>query len=155
MNLQALRKNLLPSEAEQDEGFRQEILRLSHQSLKIIAAVQAGAAVAITLAHFAFGRGLGTVGVRLLQSGIMIALGGFLLAMHRLPAAYARSRTIAVVTAFASGSVATWFSLWAAPRAPYMDNFIPSQVTLVVLVAIAAIPLKPKHTLALCLSLAG
>ncbi|MCL4850875.1 MAG: HAMP domain-containing histidine kinase [Bryobacteraceae bacterium] len=155
MNLQALRKCLLPNDAEQDEGFRQEILRLSHQSLKIIAAVQAGAAVAITLAHFAVGRGQGMVGVRLLQSGIMIALGGFLLAMHHLPAAYARSRTIAVLTAFASGSVATWFSLWIAPRAPYMDNFIPSQVTLVVLVAIAAIPLKPKHTLALCLSLAG
>lgn len=85
MNLQALRKCLLPNEAEQDEGFRQEILRLSHQSLRIIAAVQAGAAVAITLAHFAVERAPGTVGVRLLQSGIMIALGGFLLAMYRFP----------------------------------------------------------------------
>jgi signal transduction histidine kinase len=142
---------LLPA-AERDEGFRQEILRLSHIGLRVVGLVQIAVSAFMMLARMLVAPEESTLALRLAEGGTMIASGVTAILLTRWQRTYRYSRLISGVMAFFVVAVLTSFSLALSPGLRHADDFVPGQITLVMLVAIAALPLKPMHVMSLGLS---
>src|SRR5262249_38985239 len=63
------------------------------------------------------------------------------------------ARLLALVSAFATSAVLTWSSMVIMSQSTTPNDFIPGQITLILLVAVTIIPLTPMQTLALGLAI--
>jgi len=148
MDLSRVRNYLRP-DAEADEGFRQEILRLSHLGLRILAGTE------MAIAVFAFVAQMLTdlaspataasrhkmVAERAIQAWLIIVVGLATLLFSRTLLSRRRPRFWASLSAFLSTAVLICSSLWLTPRVT--DEYIPVHVTVVLLVAVTVLPLRP------------
>jgi signal transduction histidine kinase len=127
---------LLPGSAERDEGFHQEILSLSYRGLRIIGLIEMGIAI------FAF-------------TGVMpweFALGLMILGLAtvlaaRVGSAYPHNRLLAAVSSGLGVGIA---ALTIAASAS--EDFALGAVTVLALMAAAALPLLPLQSLGIGLA---
>src|SRR5437879_5234046 len=148
-----LRDYLLPGAAERDEGFRQEIERLSVLSLQVIGAVQIGVSIFMLLARFLLSPESATLPLRFRQGALIIGLGIVDLVASRLKFIRHWARLLVCISALLCAGILIWASLVISSRSTNPNDFIPGQITLVMLVAVATAPLRPMHTLALGLAI--
>jgi len=137
---------LFPGAAERDEGFRQEIIRLSRIALLLIGGIQIGVSVFMLLARFIIAPDSSTLPLRLRQGVLIISLGALNVLLSRIEIVQLHARLIAAVSGLLTATVLLWASLRMMSQVTNADDFIPGQITLVMLVAITTVPLLPAHT---------
>jgi signal transduction histidine kinase len=151
MNWHQLRRNLLPGEAEQDEGFRREIERLSHTGLLAIGAISIGAALFLAIGSWIMFRSRPSIWIRLGAELVMVLLGVALLAAARTPWGYRFSRPLGLAAALSNTTFLIGTSLYASPSEPSVVDYIPIQMALGILIPVIALPLQPVQIVLHCL----
>lgn len=141
-----IRRFLLTRDAESDPGFRAEILRLSHIGLQVLGAVQIAVAAVMVGASLLFDPRDELRTPRLGLGAAIIGLGLVTLAASRVHAVDRWSRLIAGGSGVTGAVAVTWFLLRMNEVEPGTKDFIPGNLTLLTLVMVAALPLKPLHT---------
>jgi signal transduction histidine kinase len=148
---------LFPGAAEQDPGFRGEIDRLSLLSLRVTGGVQIGVSLFMLAARFLISPESSTLPLRFRQGAFIIALGIINIAVSRLAARRPWlahwARALATISGVLVAAVLIWASLAISARSTNPNDFIPGQITLVILIAVTLVPLRPMHTLALGLAI--
>lgn len=143
---------LFPGSAEADDGFRRQIQRLGATGLQVAGGVTIGTTLFLTVGRFFVQPEPETLRLRLMEAGAMFALGSLNFMFASWPATARRARTIAVISSLVSAATLILFSLLITSVAPSYEDFIPSLVTLVLLVSVAAFPLRPAQSF--CMGLA-
>jgi signal transduction histidine kinase len=148
MDLSRVRDYLRP-DAEADEGFRQEIRRLSHQGLRILGGTEMAIAVFAFIAQMLTDLASPAtaasrqkmVAERAIEAWLIILVGLGTLLFGRTLLSRRRPRFWAGLSAFLSTTVLICSSLWLTPRVT--DEYIPLHITVVLLVAVTVLPLRP------------
>jgi two-component system, NtrC family, sensor kinase len=148
MRLDSLNEYLLPKAPEQDEGFCQEIFRLSHLGLRVVGGLEIGAAIFILLAVVLLATEPVTRPSWLGEAAVLGVVGLASLAVARTQWSYERSRLLAGASVFCGAAALIWFSL-AMRESSVSENFLPGQIALMMMVGVTMIPLRPVQTLAL------
>ncbi len=151
-------RRLTPGNAERDEAFHSEVLRLSHLGLRALGAIQIVTAVVMLAAQTLIeiplrGREHISIYGRLWEAALLIAAGMATLAVARTRWSHKRARALVGLSAGFAASLLIVSSLLLTPHASGGDEYIPVEITTVMLVAITATPLLPLQTLALGLSI--
>ncbi len=144
MSWRRIREFLLPS-AESDEGFRQELLRLGHQGLRVVGAVSIGVSAFMLFARLLIAPDPAAMASRTWQGMAVAGIGLAALLLARLEWSYERSRAIALACGVLIGSMLIASSMGVFSARLMTDAYIPSQITLILLVAVAAIPARPAQ----------
>ena len=87
------------------------------------------------------------------EAVLMIAAGLATLAVARARWSYTRARLLVGLSAWLATALLIVSSLILTPHASGDDEYIPVEITTVMLVAITATPLRPLQTLSLGLSI--
>src|SRR5690242_6351367 len=146
-------KYLFPGSAERDIGFRREIERLSANALLIIGGAQICISAFMVLARFLLSAESATLPLRFRQGATIVGLGLLNILASRVRPLSHWARLLALVSGFATAGVLTWSSMVIMSQSTNPNDFIPGQITLVMLIAVTIIPLKPMQTLALGLAI--
>ncbi|MGI8742935.1 MAG: sensor histidine kinase [Bryobacteraceae bacterium] len=146
---QAVKGYLFPGAAEREEGFRREIERISVLSLRIIGGVQIAVSVFMLLARFLVSPESATLPLRFEQGALIIGLGIIDLMASGIQSIGRWARPLAAISGFWCAAILMWASLVISSRSTNPNDFIPGQITLVLLVAVTTLPLRPMHTLTL------
>lgn len=154
MNLRQWKAYIFPGAAEADEGFRQQIQKLSLTGLRVAGGVMIGASIFLTLARFVVDPEPETAGARIVEAGVVLVLGALTILAAGTGLGGRAPRLAACVSALLLTSVLILFSLYLSLNSPRMEDYIPAQVTLVMLVMVAAIPLRPAQAFSLGLGMA-
>ncbi|MBN9663155.1 MAG: HAMP domain-containing histidine kinase [Acidobacteria bacterium] len=144
---------LFPGAAEADDGFRRQIQRLGATGLQVAGGVTIGTTLFLTVGRFFVQPEPETLRLRLIEAAVMFALGSLNFLFASWPPAARRARTIAVCSSLITASTLILFSLLITGVAPSYEDFIPSLVTLVLLVSVAAYPLRPAQSFAMGLAM--
>lgn len=142
-----LGRYLLPGTIEDDPGFRAEIHRLSHIGLRVVGGVEVIVTAFMTTAQLLLDPNPELRPWRLLMAGAVIALGVLTLALSKVAALVRFSRPLAMISGLATAGILTWMVLRMTHFDPTADDFIPGNITLITLVAVAAIPMRPTDTI--------
>lgn len=154
MTLREIRAYLLPGSAEREPGFRQLIEKQSVLGLRITAGVTVGASVFGTVTRFALMRPEnGVVWERLAAMGWLVGLGLAAFWAARTEAGRARARGLAMTLAVLVTLLLNHYTLRLSAVEPVGESYIPSQLALVLLIGVAALPMRPMQTLGLGLGL--
>jgi signal transduction histidine kinase len=143
MWLERVSRYILAGSIEQDPGFRAEIQRLSHIGLQVVGGIEIAVSTFMALAYILLKPDPELMHLRLLQASWVIVIGIVTLAVSRIRSLYRVARQCAMVSGIATAAVLIWFMLLMTAFDPTSDDFIPGQITLITLVAVAAIPLRP------------
>lgn len=153
MTLETIRELLLPGAMERDEGFRQEIFRSSHASLKLVGAAEIAYPIVLLLDRLLLGSG-GPAGATVIwQAAASVTIGAATLAISRLGWSYERSRFLAWFSCWLLALALVFSPLLWASRLETGDHSVLIHATLVMLLAAGAIPLRPLQTFALGVSI--
>ena len=147
------RNYLFPAGDEREAGFRYEIESSSRRGLRIIGCIQIALSVFMLAARFLVTPGVETLPLRSKQAGLIVGLGLINIAASRWRWLARWQRLAAVISAFLTSGVLIWASFVAAAQSTSPNDFIPGEITLVLLVAVTIMPLRPAHTLALGLGI--
>ena len=134
---------------ERDERFRRECARLSLAGLKTLAAVEIAVPILTFFAHWAVHSDPAVQRDSLRQTAALVAVGALTSLAARVDWTRQRARAAALLSAFAGAATLIWTSLLLAREFYGLDDFIPAGVTLIMLTVVAAVPLRPLHTLGL------
>lgn len=134
-------------DAEADDGFRRELQRQAHLGLKVIGWVNIWTSLFLNAARFVVAPDPPTVGMRLAEGGAVVGIGVTALLLTRITGMRRHARTAGMALGLLTGTVLVWFSLCMCEMTSNADDFIPGQMTLILLVGIAALPLRPAQTL--------
>ncbi len=148
-----LREFLLPGDAERDEKFRAEILKLSVRGLTVIGLIEIGGPLFTLLGRFVLRlttehAGPPIQGLSYIQTAGGVSIGVLTLLVARSEWGRARARLLGCISGWLIGAhlITTWLAL--ARTYPVASHYLPNSLTIVLLVGIAALPLQPLHTLA-------
>lgn len=145
MQLRQLRAYVFPGAAEVEEGFRLQVLKLSLFGLKMIAGVMISMTVFVMLSRFVIQPEPGGGTARLLEALIVCGLGVLTFYIARFDFAKTRARVLSMVLALVLTTVLVLYSISISLYVPTMEDYIPAQVTLILLVMVAAVPLRPMQ----------
>ncbi len=148
-----IREHLFPGQAERDEGFRRELERLGLLGLQIIGFVQIAVSLFMLVIRYLVAPESAALYLRVEQAALIIALGFLNAWLSRVPSVGKWARQIAALSALITAGVLIWASMLLSSRTTNPNDFIPGQITMVMLVAVTTIPLRPMHTLALGLAI--
>jgi signal transduction histidine kinase len=137
----ALRQRL-QSLTEEDAGFREYLSMLSRTGLQTLGFVEIAAAVLLALPHAA------GPGARLRQMAATVGIGVLTLAISRLRWSRAYPRLLAAISAWAAPAALVWCSLWKPSVLHSAEDYVLAAITLIVLGAVAAVPLRPWQAFA-------
>lgn len=137
---------LLPEAPEREPGFHREVLRLSRIALLIIGGIQISVSLFMLAARFFVTPESSTLPFRLKQGALIIALGLLNIGLSRLKVIEPWARPIAALSGLITVTVLIWASLLILSESTNPDDFIPGQITLIMLVAVTLVPLQPLHT---------
>ena len=142
-----IRGYLFPGAAERDEGFRREIERSSLAGLRVIGGLQIGMSLFLLGARVLVLPEAPELSLRLRQGGLIIGLGvvDWLLSEFSVMARWAR--LIGMISAVLVACVGIWASMVISARSTNPNDFIPGLMTLVMLIAVTTIPLRPMQPL--------
>jgi signal transduction histidine kinase len=153
MWLEHVRKYLFPAANETDAGFRSEIESASRQGLRIIGAIQIAVSILMLAARYLTAPESASLTLRSKQAGLIIALGVINVSASRAHWCGPWLRAIAVLSGMVASGVLIWASFLAAAQSTSPNDFIPGEITLVLLVSVTLTPLRPLHTLMLGLAI--
>jgi len=146
--LQDIGSWLFPPAAGDQNGFHEEILSLSHKGLVAYAWTLLGGAGLVFLTRLLVLRHMAL----LVEAAALSAIALAMLALSRTAWSYPLSRTIALVGALAAGLAAVACTMWISAAAQRLEDFVPLQVSFLVLSLIAFVPVLPAQAFALTLS---
>ncbi|WP_321473751.1 HAMP domain-containing sensor histidine kinase [uncultured Paludibaculum sp.] len=149
MSLRRWQAYLFPGAAESDDGFRRQIQRLGATGLQVAGGVTIGTTLFLTVGRFFVQPEPETLRLRLIEAAVMFALGSLNFLFASWPKTARRARAIAVCSSLVGAATLILFSLLITAVAPSYEDFIPSLVTLVLLVSVAAYPLRPGQSFAM------
>lgn len=153
MWLEHVRKYLFPAANEANAGFRSDIESASRQGLRIIGAIQIGLSILMLAARYFSAPQTATLTLRVKQAGVIVALGVLTVLAARVGWSAGWLRAVAVVSGIVASGVLIWASFVAAAQSTSPNDFIPGEITLVLLVSVTMMPLRPLHTLLLGLAM--
>jgi two-component system, NtrC family, sensor kinase len=142
-----IRRYALPGSVEKDPGFRKEIERISQIGLKVVAGAEIIVSAFMTLSYMLLQPDPELVSLRLMLASSIITVGLLTLGASRAKQLRKYARPIGAVSGLLTAAVLVWFLLMMTAFDPTSDDTIPGQITLVTLVAVAALPLRPTDTL--------
>lgn len=151
--LAQMRQHLAPAASERDEGFHGEVLKLSHLSLRLIGGLELAVPLLMWLA------GLAVIPVpektekMYVPSVALALLGALTLGVALTKWSRAHARLLAAVSIWLSAAVLDWSALLLASEVAWVDHYMLGYITLVMLGAVAAIPLQPLQMLTLGLAI--
>jgi signal transduction histidine kinase len=151
MDFRQIRDELLPG-PERDEKFREYLRRLSFGGLQTVAAVEIAVPVLMQAGRMAVSPESITA-ERLWQTAAMILVGGVTLGFSLLEWSRRHARLLAALSAFTAAVVLVWAAIWKPAELVSSDDYILTGITLVVLTAVATVPLRPWHGLTLGLAI--
>ena len=142
-----VQRYLLPGHVEDDPGFRQDIERLNSIGLHVVGGVEILVTAFMVGSHLLLDPIPALAPYRILMGGLVIGIGVITLALARIRRIVKFGRTIACASALATAAALTWFLLRMTEYDPTADDFVPGNLTLIILTTVAAIPLRPTDTL--------
>jgi signal transduction histidine kinase len=142
-----IQRYLLPGDIEDDPGFRKEIERLSHIGLQVTGGIEIVVTAFMVTAQLMLDPNNDLRPWRLFMGTGVILLGVATLAVARVAGLRRFSRPLAAASGIATASILTWMLLRMTQFDPTADDFIPGNITLITLAAVAAIPMRPTDTL--------
>ncbi|MBE7544418.1 MAG: HAMP domain-containing histidine kinase [Bryobacteraceae bacterium] len=150
MHLRELRAYIFPGAAEREPGFHQLITRLSLFGLKVTAGVTIGISFFATFSRLLLMpiEGL-TLIDRLSATAWLVCLGMLAFAATRTAFGQRNARLLSMVLAVLVSIALNQVTLRVSALEPGIESYIPSQITLILLVGVAAVPLRPMQTLTL------
>ncbi|MDZ4803052.1 MAG: HAMP domain-containing sensor histidine kinase [Bryobacteraceae bacterium] len=137
---------LVTRDAEADPGFRAEVLRLSHIGLQVLGTVEIAVSCVMVGASLFLDPREGLVSVRLGLGAAIVGLGLMTLAASRMKSFEQWYRSLASLSGVMAAAAVTWFLLRMNQIEPGSKDFIPGNLTLLTLVTVAAVPMRPLHT---------
>ena len=143
------REYAFPGGAERDQAFRAEIQRLGRLSLRFLGLVEIGASLFMLLARFLVAPETSTLTIRFRQALMISAIGVLDIAASRDRRISLWSRSIALVSAMAVVAILIWSSFVVAAQSTAPNDFIPGEITMVLLFAVTIVPLLPMQSLLL------
>ena len=155
MTLKQLQGVLFPDAAENEEGFRQEILRQSHTGLRAIAWITIGAALFLMAGWWMLFPDHISTPERVATDAALVVIGVLELALWRTEWIYERARTVSLALVQITMAVLIGASLHLSTIEPAAEDFIPGQITLGVLMVVIALPLKPWQGFLHCAIVTG
>jgi signal transduction histidine kinase len=147
-HLRALLREYLSPENDNEE-FRSEMCRQSRIALAVIGGIQIAVSLFLLLARFLVAPASAALYFRLGEGTLIVLLGVLNLALSRVPAIETLARLIAAVSGILTALVLIWSSLLILSQTTNPDDFIPGQITMIMLVGVAIVPLRPVHAAAL------
>jgi signal transduction histidine kinase len=144
---QQLQDYLFPLWAERDAGFRKEIQRLSRRGLRVIGMIQIAISLFLLATRYFVSPQSAALPFRFRQGIIVIFLGLVNIGLSRVRRLERWSRMIAAISGLLTVTVVVWASLLILSESTNPDDFIPGQITMIMLVAVTIVPLQPMHTL--------
>jgi signal transduction histidine kinase len=147
MWLERVQRYLLPGDIENEARFRAQIRRLSYIGMQVVGGIQIAVSVFMLAAYLLVDPDPELHALRLEMAAAMVLLGLLTFAAARNRRLYPHTRMLSAASALASGVILTWALLMMSQFDPTADDVIPGNITLIMLVAVAAIPLRPTDTL--------
>ena len=144
-----IREYVFPGSAEHDPAFRAEIRRLGRLSLQVLGLVEIGASLFMLLARFLVAPETSTLAIRFRQALAISAIGALDIAAARVRRVGLFSRAIAVGSGLAVAAILIRASFVVASQSTAPNDFIPGEITMVMLFAVTIVPLRPMQTLLL------
>jgi signal transduction histidine kinase len=138
---------LLPGSAEHDQGFRRQIQRLAVTGLHVGGGVTIGATLFLTIGRFFIDPDPETFRLRVLEAGVVLGIGAINFALASWDWSARRAREASMTVSLFLAATLIFFSLYLSRVSPGDEDYIPSQVTLVLLVTVTASPLRPGQAL--------
>ena len=138
MLLGRLREFLLPGEVEEDRGFRRQLAQFSALGLRILGALELVVPALWLFAALITRSDSGRD--RALQTAVIAAVGAATVLASAPKAAFRWARGAAMSS--------VWIVAMALMASPARE-YLAGQIALLVLIAVATVPLRPMHTLAL------
>lgn len=148
-----IRAFLLVGDAEREEGFRKEIDALSRRGVQVIALLGMTAPVLILLAQLAMLPDRSTWGLRAASTLGTVSIGLAAWLVASIKPQWISDRLVGSAACGAVGANLTTFSLLLAANGAPTMYYIPGHITIALLVAIGALPLRPLQTLSLGLAM--
>lgn len=142
-----IQRYLLPGTIEHDPDFRAEVNRLSHIGLRVIGAIEVIVSSVMVVANLLLDPDPELVRPRIFMGAAIVCIGLICLGIANIGRLYHKSRVLAMASGLAAVAILVWGMLYMTQYDPTADEFIPGQITLVTLVIVAAIPLRPTDTL--------
>ncbi len=155
MVLGRIREYLLPGAAELDPNFRREVERLSHLGLRVIGVIEIFMPMLLMAFQVTLMPEPSPAGWLTWRITVLILLGIATSLVARTGWSRPRARLLAVISGWLSAAVLVSSSLMVAEDVSWAGRHIPTMILAVLLVGVAAIPLRPLQTLALGLSIEG
>ncbi len=144
---------LFPRPAERDEKLRYELLRQAHQALRLIGGLAIAVPVLLLLARYPLAPVETGPAVRLPPAIAVIAAGLLSLGVAQARWSRRHGRLLAAVSIWLIAAALVTFLMFVAARAPASEYRLSGYITLLMLLAATAIPLRPLETLALGLAI--
>lgn len=150
MQLRDLRAYLFPGAAEREPGFRDLIARQSLVGLKVVAGVTAGVSVFATASRFLLlPPDASTMADRVLAMVWLVVVGLLAYGSTHTEFGRRRARGLSMALAVLVSALLNHFTLRLSALEPAGESYIPSQLTLILLIGVAAVPVRPVQTLSL------
>ncbi len=138
-----LRDYLAPGEETQD--LRRELERQSRIALAAIGGIQIAVSVFLLLARFLVAPAGAALYFRLGEGAAIVFLGLVNIGLSRVRAVESKARLIAAGSGILTALILIWSSLLILSQNTNPDDFIPGQITLIMLVGVAIVPMRPIH----------
>jgi signal transduction histidine kinase len=140
--------------SECDPKFANYLSRLSHAGLQMLGAVEIVVPVLLQVGRMAVTPESVSI-ARLWQTAAMLLVGVITLLLSASQWSRGHARFLAVLSAWFASALLTWTALWKPAAMFGTDDYVLSAIIVVVLTAIATVPVRPWHALALGLSIEG
>lgn len=149
---------LLPGSAEKDPDFREEIERLGRRGLMVVALVEICAPIFMLLGRLVMRLGPIKTGppiqhLTTVQGLCGIGLGLVTWRLSRTSWGRRWPRLLGAVSGWLTAALMLWSWFLMATIYPGAAHYLPVSIVTVLLVGVAAMPLRPMQTLALGLSI--
>ena len=145
----------LTPHSEADPKFREYLRSLGEPGLRMLAVVEMAIPLFMLGGRAALMPSTAMDPGRWWQAATVVAAGLLTLALSRTRLCRQRPRLLAGISAFIAPTALMWMALWKPSGYLGTDDYILTGISLVVLTAVATMPLLPWHTLALGLSVEG
>lgn len=142
-----IREYVFPGGAERQPAFRAEIQRLGRIGLLVLGCVEIGASLFMLLARFLVSPETSSLTIRFRQAVMISAIGLIDIVASRIRGTSRWSRAIALTSALLVAGILIWSSFVVAAQSTAPNDFIPGEITLVMLLAVTIVPLRPMQTL--------
>jgi len=155
LKLREILERLMPKAERRDPRFRDYLRSQGRPGLRMLAIVEMAIPVFMLGGRAALMPGTAIDPGRWWQAGAAVGVGLATLALSGLPWSGRHPRLLAAISAFVAPAALMWMALLKPSGYLGTDDYVLTGISLVLLTAVATMPLLPWHTLALGLGIEG